>query len=130
MLSLLLAAWLALVNTDRADAGLPPLALDADLVAYAQWRAEGLAIAAPKGLPHTLPTGGAVYDALAAGGLRVHHAGENLGRCVCLVEDIQQALLASPGHRANVLDPAYARMGLGMAEGPDGRTYYVQLFTD
>ncbi len=130
MLSLLLASWLALINGDRAGAGLPALTLDADLVSYAQWRAEGLASTAPKQLLHTLPAGGTIYDALRIGGVGFHHAGENLGRCACPAEELEPALMASPTHRANLVDPAYSRVGLGMVDGVDGRTYYVQLFAD
>jgi uncharacterized protein YkwD len=46
------------------------------------------------------------------------------------VEAIEPALLAPPTHRANLVDPAYTRVGLGMADGADGRTYYVQLCMD
>jgi uncharacterized protein YkwD len=130
MLSLVLATWLALVNTDRARAGVPALTLDADLISTAQWRADDLAARAPVTLAHSLAGGGLVTDLLVAGGVPFHRAGENLGRCTCPVEEIEPALLASPGHRANLLEPAYTRLGLGVTEGADGRTYYVQLFAD
>ena len=130
MLSLLLATWVALVNTDRAGAGLAPLQLAPELVSTAQWRADGLATTAPAALSHTLPTGGPFSDALLASGIGFQLAGENLGRCVCPVEAIELALLASPAHRANLLEPAYTRVGLGIAEDPQGRTCYVQLFAD
>src|SRR5918911_3727610 len=122
MLSFALATWLALVNTDRTRAGLSPLRLDAELVSTAQWRADGLAAIAPEALSHTLPTGGLFSEALVAGGIGFRLAGENLGRCPCPVEEIEPALLASPAHRANLLEPAYTRLGLGIGEDPQGRT--------
>jgi uncharacterized protein YkwD len=36
--------------------------------------------------------------------------------------------LASPGHRANILNRGYRRVGVAGFVGPDGRAYWVQQF--
>jgi hypothetical protein len=45
------------------------------------------------------------------------------------VESAQEALMDSPGHRANILSVEYNNVGVGIAS--DGETYYfTQLFAD
>ncbi|GEM_PF-1694298 len=39
------------------------------------------------------------------------------------------AWINSPGHRDNLLDPSYTKIGVGIATTPDGRTYAVQNFS-
>ena len=42
-------------------------------------------------------------------------------------DDIHAAYLASPSHRANVLNPSYRYTGIGIAERGD-LVFYVYLF--
>ena len=58
-----------------------------------------------------------------------NRAGENLAFNVSIAA-AQQAFMNSPGHRANVLDPYYTQVGLGVVNGPNGRVYVVQEFSD
>lgn len=37
-------------------------------------------------------------------------------------------MMSSAGHRANILNPAFADLGVGVARGADGRLYWVQNF--
>lgn len=39
------------------------------------------------------------------------------------------AWITSPGHRDNMLDPSYTKIGVGIATTPDGITYAVQNFS-
>ena len=41
---------------------------------------------------------------------------------------VNEGWMKSPGHRANILDPAYRLMGIGARKGPDGRWYVAQVF--
>lgn len=43
-------------------------------------------------------------------------------------ESVMATFLASAPHRANLLDPRWTHMGVGVATGPDGLVYVVQLF--
>jgi uncharacterized protein YkwD len=127
-LGLALATWLTLVNADRSAAGVPPLSWDPGLADVAQWRSADLADRGA--FEHALPQGGTVLDVLKGQGVRYVLAAENLGRCWCEPARIEQVLLESVAHRANVLDGQFRRVGLGLAYASDGRAYYVQLFAD
>lgn len=43
-------------------------------------------------------------------------------------ERVVAAWMASPGHRANILNPRYSEMGVGFAMDSSGRTYFTQNF--
>ena len=93
-------AFVAAVNRERAAAGLPALAVAGDLVAVARRHAVRMADAAD--LHHNPNLTGEV------GGWQ--KVGENVGRGPS-VEAVQDAFMASPGHRANVLSPDWTAMG-------------------
>jgi uncharacterized protein YkwD len=105
-------------NAARAAAGLAPVTEDADLDAVAQ------------GCSETQAANGVMahcegyYTRYPAGWTR---ASENVASGQS-VADVVDAWLASPGHRANILDPAATHLGIGYALGADGRTYFTQNF--
>ena len=39
-----------------------------------------------------------------------------------------QALMNSPGHRANILDPRFARVGVGIYRDPSGQIWVTEMF--
>lgn len=41
---------------------------------------------------------------------------------------VDEGWMNSPGHRANILNPAYRLMGIGARKGHDGRWYVAQVF--
>jgi uncharacterized protein YkwD len=41
---------------------------------------------------------------------------------------VNRGWMHSPGHRANILNPAYRLMGIGARKGHDGRWYVAQVF--
>ena len=109
-------AFVAAVNRERAAAGLPALAVADDLVAVARRQAVRMADAAE--LHHNSNLTGEV-----AGWQKV---GENVGRGPS-VEAVQDAFMASPSHRANVLESDWTEIGLGV-EVRDGRLWVVEVF--
>lgn len=55
--------------------------------------------------------------------------GENIAAGYPDVKSTCEGWVNSPGHRANILNPAYTHMGGGYAEGNKGYSrYYVQVF--
>ena len=54
-------------------------------------------------------------------------AGENVGYAPSALR-VHNALVASPGHRANMLDSRFNAVGIGFVNGPDGRVWVTQNF--
>ncbi len=104
------AELVAGTNAARAAAGLPALAASACATDVAAPRAQ--ALVGGDGLTHAPLT-----DALAACAPRTT-AAENLSRTDAPAADVVTAWLGSPGHRANLLDPALTELGVACV--PDG----------
>jgi len=119
------AALLNLANQARTHAGAPPLALDSGLSQAARAHAE--AMFASRQLSHQLDGEPSLPQRLAiATQLQLDQEGEN----VALDYDAErghQHLMLSPPHRANLLNPAYNVVGMGVVRSGD-RLYIVQDF--
>jgi len=103
-----------LVNNDRRRAGLDTLVVDPDLQNIARrYSAEMFA----RGyFSHYTPEGKSPFDRMKEAGIKYSHAGENLAMAPTL-NIAYQALMNSPGHRANILRPSYNRVGIGVIDG-------------
>lgn len=116
---------LALANQSRRQAGLPELKLDPGLSNAARIHAMSMLEAGQ--LSHQFGGEPALPQRLAsATPLILDRAGEN----VALDYDAEhghQHLMLSPPHRANLLNPAYNVVGLGVVRSGD-RLYIVQDF--
>lgn len=130
-----------LTNDERAAAGVPPLARDAALDGIAQMHADDMA---ERGyFSHDTPEGAGPSDRAAASGYACAKAagaytrtgiGENIhyaGGSYLYTEGVAAVAVGgwmdSPGHRANILDAGYDRLGVGIAIG-GGQAYAVQNF--
>jgi uncharacterized protein YkwD len=105
-----------LTNVERQNAGLAPLTLEPSLTQAAQDYAGVLA--SSNCFAHTC---GAVPDfsqRVANAGYSGWMAlGENIAAGQPSADDVVAAWMASPGHRANILNPAYTEIGVGEAPG-------------
>jgi uncharacterized protein YkwD len=128
------AAAVCLVNAERAAQGLRPLALQAQLGDASQ-RYSDLMVAR-RFFAHETPDGVGLVDRLTASGyvrsdLETWLVGENLAwgeGDLATPRAIVRAWMASPGHRANILNREYVEIGVGVAAGtpvagPSGATY-------
>jgi uncharacterized protein YkwD len=121
------------LNTDRKLAGLAPLALNSQLSALAVTRAQGL-LDNGGSLSHFDASGKLVLRELMDGNaIPYKTAGENLAennyQPAQTVEVANTGLMNSPTHRANILNPGYQQVGIGLAgPSPSGQFYYVQIF--
>jgi uncharacterized protein YkwD len=116
------AATLCLLNAERAAQGLGPLAADAALQRAATAFAQDMVTR--RFFDHTSPDGGTMLDRLKAGGWLpasgAWTAGENIAwgaGDVGTPARIVAAWMASPGHRANILQAAFTQIGLGIVAG-------------
>jgi len=115
-----------LVNQERARAGLAPLQVDMALVKLARMKAQDMI---DKGyFSHTSPTYGSPFDMMKAAGVQYRYAGENLAGAPT-VESAHANLMNSSGHRANILNSSYTRVGIGVVSGGPYGKMFVQMFT-
>jgi len=111
-------AALAALNAYRAKNGLAPLRLDPALAALAQRQAD--AMAGADALSHTVA--GSLSARLAAAGIAVGEAGENLGGGYCSLDEAMAGWRGSPEHDANLKIRGARRMGIAIAK--DARTRF------
>ena len=119
-------ATLCLLNGERADHGLAPLAVNQKLGAAASAFAQDLV--AGSYFSHTGRDGSDVLDRIERAGYiradRGWRLGENLAwgtGVLATPGSIMQAWMNSPGHRENILNPAYREIGIGVVAGNPAR---------
>jgi uncharacterized protein YkwD/stress response protein SCP2 len=120
------AEVLALTNAERAAAGLPPLAGDPLLAGAAQ--AHSTDMVARAFYSHTSPDGSEPWHRAAAAGSTRRTVGENIACGQRSPAEVVRGWMDSPGHRANILKPAFTHLGVGFAGGGSAGTYWTQLF--
>ncbi|HVN26188.1 MAG TPA: CAP domain-containing protein [Candidatus Paceibacterota bacterium] len=116
-------------NANRVKDSLQPLRENALLDAAAQEKANDMA---SKGyFAHTSPEGLTPWYWFAQVGYSFDYAGENLAVDFSDSQDVTNAWMNSPEHRANILDPDYTEIGMAKADGMfEGHhaTFAVELF--
>jgi uncharacterized membrane protein required for colicin V production len=105
---------LQLVNEERAKAGAGPLLADTALRAVG--RAHSRDMFERGYFSHYTPEGKDPFVRMRAAHIRFLTAGENLALAQTL-SIAHSGLMHSPGHRANILNPAFHRVGIGIIEG-------------
>jgi uncharacterized protein YkwD len=105
---------LEMVNEERRKQNLPPLKPDPELTIVA--RAHSKDMFTRGYFAHITPEGKTPFDRMRAGGVRYLSAGENLalGQTLTICHN---GLMNSPGHKANILDKSYGRLGIGILDG-------------
>lgn len=105
---------LDLLNRERALRGLGPLLADPELAEVA--RAHSRDMFGRGYFSHIAPDGKDPFDRMRQARVRYITAGENLALAPTLAQ-AHQGLMHSPGHRANILRPAFGRVGIGIVDG-------------
>lgn len=114
---------LAIVNKERAEYGLDCLSLDAQLTNMAQYKAEDMAA---YGFLHD-GSYGQLQNLLDKFNISYSCAGENIAMNQTKCEEVMEDWMNSDGHRANILNSSYTKLGVGYYED-NGNTYWVQEF--
>jgi uncharacterized protein YkwD len=115
---------LNLVNQERLKQGLEPLALHPELVELA--RRKSTDMVQNNYFAHTSPTLGSFAQMIYNAGIPFRSAGENLA----MARNAQYAfylLLGSPAHKANMLNPNFTHIGIGVVPNNYG-VVVTQLF--
>ncbi len=114
------------VNDERRARGLVPLQYDADLSRAARLHADDMR---NQGFfDHQDPQGRGPSERVALFTDRFFGAGENIYAGPRTASAACLDWMASPGHRANFLEPDYRFFGTGFAAGGRWGTYWVQDF--
>ena len=108
------AEMLQLINKERQQHGLKPLQADPEMLQVA--RAHSQDMFARGYFAHDNPDGKDPFDRMKAANVRFNAAGENLALAQT-VEIAHVNLMNSPGHRANILNPSFGRVGIGILDG-------------
>lgn len=116
---------LNLVNKERAKVGLHALKLDTQVSSAASVRAKEIQTS----FSHTRPDGRKFSSVLTDNGIRFTAAGENIAWGQTSPEQVMEAWMNSDGHRANILNEKFTKLGVGHLKNTSGRNYWVQLFT-
>lgn len=110
---------LTLTNKERTRRGLRPLALSTCADGFADPWARTLA--GRHALAHQQ-----LRPILSA--CKARRVGENVAHGNRTADQMVQMWLASPGHRANLLNPAFTHLGVGAVVTGTGRWFGVQVF--
>ena len=111
------SAFVARINGLRASRGLPTLSVSGELVGKARaWAA------------HMADAGGISHNPSLASGVSANWSklGENVG-VGATVDALHNAFVASPSHLANLVDPSYSFVGVGVVER-NGQLYTSHVF--
>ncbi|WP_104804106.1 CAP domain-containing protein [Blautia marasmi] len=114
-----------LVNQERAKAGLSPVTADTSIQAAAQVRAKEI----EKSFSHTRPDGSSFSTALTQQGVTYRGSGENIAWGQKTPEQVMNGWMNSEGHRANILNKNFTKIGVGYHQNASGTNYWTQLFT-
>lgn len=117
-------------NMIRKEAGCGPVSLDSSLVASSGGHAEDMVDR--HFFDHTNPDGESPYQRMERAGFRGRAAAENIAAGYKTAEDVMKAWMQSDGHRANILNCDYNRLGVGYDPGRIKQDYgpgsWVQNF--
>ncbi|OGD88057.1 hypothetical protein A2870_00515 [Candidatus Curtissbacteria bacterium RIFCSPHIGHO2_01_FULL_41_11] len=116
-----------MVNEQRQKAGVEPLVWDEKRAEVGRKHSEDMF--ARGYFSHFSPEGKDVGDRLQDVGIFYTLAGENLA----LAPDTNRAMtgfINSPGHKRNILDPAFKKIGIGAIDGGVYGVMFTQVFTN
>ena len=118
---------LKLVNEERAKIGVVPLIWEENRVEVGRAHSEDMF--ARGYFSHYSPEGKDVGNRLEEAGITYGIAGENLALAPG-IQSAHEGLINSSGHRRNILDPAFKRVGIGVIDGGVYGKMVTQVFTD
>jgi len=113
----------ALTNQHRAAAGVAPVTVSAALNVAAHGHSQYQA--AIKKMTHDGPNGLSPGARMTNAGFAWRTWGENVAFGFNDCAAVVNAWMNSPGHRANILNPAYTHIGIAVATGSNNYKYWT-----
>lgn len=116
-----------LVNKERTDRGIGALSVDSRITKAAEGKS--LDMFQRRYFSHVDPDGKNAVDRMREAGVAFTIVGENLAYAPD-TQTAHQGLMNSEGHRANILDTRFHRVGIGVIDGGIYGKMFTQLFAD
>lgn len=114
------------VNQERIKAGVAPLTLNEKLCDMARFKLDEMDELRYAG--HTSPVYGSPSEMAKAFGITNRGCGENLAWC-STPDAAMESWMSSEGHRANILNPKYTQIGIGVhIDSKRGTKTFIQQF--
>lgn len=117
---------LNLVNKERAAQGLKPLTLNKELSRVATIKSKDMND--KNYFDHNSPTYGSPFDMMKAFNISYRAAGENIAKGQRTPSEVMNDWMNSSGHRANILNPNFTELGVGIYKNANGTIYWTQMF--
>ena len=112
-----------LVNQERVKNGLSALTQDWELSRVARFKSQDMKDNSY--FSHTSPIYGSPFDMIKNFGISYRAAGENIAKGQATPQAVVNTWMNSSGHRANILNKSYKKIGVGYVS--DGR-FWTQMF--
>ena len=116
-----------LVNAARTSMGLGMVRCDEAMARTARKHSQDMCN--QDYFSHTGLDGSSPFDRMRREGVSFRTAGENIAWGQRTPAAVHEAWMNSSGHRANILNGAFGRIGVGL-ESCGGRPYWTQVFAD
>src|SRR5204862_6882910 len=104
----------SLINQERTSQGLRAIEADPELTQVAGGHSADMFEGGY--FSHNTPEGEDSFERMKDSGVKFRTAGENLALAPTL-QIAHTGLMNSPGHRANILNPQFGRVGIGILAG-------------
>lgn len=117
-----------LTNIERENNGLGPLALDEELSKVAREKSRDMD--ENDYFDHISPRYGSPFEMMDSFGIRYRTAGENLAMGYLTPKTVVDGWMNSEGHRANILNGNFNRIGIGEYRAGKFNIYWTQMFRD
>lgn len=112
-----------LVNEIRVKNGLNALEADWELSRVARYKSQDMKD--NNYFSHTSPVYGSPFEMIKHFGLSYKSAGENIAKGQTSPQAVVNAWMNSSGHRANILNKSYTKIGVGYVKSGN---YWTQMF--
>lgn len=112
-----------LVNVERAKYGIAPLTEDWELGRVARYKSQDMRDSGY--CSHNSPTYGSPFTMIRNFGLSYRTAAENIAKGQGTPAEVVKAWINSSGHRANILNKSFTKIGVGYVKSGN---YWTQMF--
>lgn len=113
------------INEERAKVGAQPLQIDLELSRWARIKSQDMKD--KKYFAHNSPTYGTPFEMMRNAGIQYVRAAENISSSQS-AQVSHHRLMASEGHRRNILNPNFTHIGIGIVDQNPSGVLVTQLF--